>query len=258
MCRLALFNKAGEKLIEEKYGFQRFLSDLELSNGGMGNGIAMIVNNKIKIKKGLAFEIEDVAKILKNTNYTWAIFHTRIASAGEISDTNCHPFKSGDLVLAMNGTEHWASKIAGSMGNITDTEVITRLTNKLKLDVKTLKNYNSVFVGFKGLIPFVVKSKFGDLEITYDKDTKGIIFASELPDVFKKKYTFEGFWGLNKETLLPSNVKMASKKSKIGYYAYDYDDDGELYSKYYKSYSTIAKEMEEKKEYDLSKYIKGV
>jgi hypothetical protein len=105
----------------------------------------------------------------------------------------------------------------------------------------------------------VVKSKYGDLEIAYDKDTRGIIFASELPDVFKKKYTFEGFWGLNKETLLPSNVKKVNViKRKIGYY-YDDDDYDSLYSKYYKSYSAIAKEVEDAKEYDLSKYItKGV
>ena len=59
----------------------------------------------IKVEKGVNLDVRNIAKILRNTDYDWALFHTRLASMGNICDQNCHPFRRKDVVMAMNGTE---------------------------------------------------------------------------------------------------------------------------------------------------------
>ena len=70
-------------------------------------GFALLKNKKIiKIEKGVKLDVRDIAQILRKTDYDWALFHTRLASIGTISDENCHPFVRNNMLLAMNGTEN--------------------------------------------------------------------------------------------------------------------------------------------------------
>ena len=47
MCRLVLMNKNGEKEIEKNYGLTEFLSYLERSFGGHGNGVSLLKDGKV-------------------------------------------------------------------------------------------------------------------------------------------------------------------------------------------------------------------
>ena len=83
-------------------------------------GFALMKNKKlIKFEKGVNLDVREIAKILKNTDYDWALFHTRLASIGEKCDENCHPFKRGNMVMAMNGTERSVSFLS-KINDITD------------------------------------------------------------------------------------------------------------------------------------------
>ena len=94
MCRIVLMNKQGERELDKKYGLDKYLKFLEEQLGGHGNGFAMLKNkNIIKLEKGVNLDVRDIANTMKNTDYDWAIFHTRLASVGEKNDKNCHPFK---------------------------------------------------------------------------------------------------------------------------------------------------------------------
>ena len=84
-------------------------------------GFALMKNKKlIKFEKGVNLDVREIAKILRNTDYDWALFHTRLASIGEKCDENCHPFKRGNMVMAMNGTERSVSFLS-KINDITDT-----------------------------------------------------------------------------------------------------------------------------------------
>lgn len=44
-------------------------------------GFALLKSGKvIKVEKGVNLDVRDIARILKKTNYDWALFHTRLAS----------------------------------------------------------------------------------------------------------------------------------------------------------------------------------
>jgi len=229
MCRLALFNKKGVLLVEKRHGLSKFLTELEESMGGHGNGIAMLKGNNVQIKKGVNLNVKSIARTLLRAEYDWVIFHTRRASAGNISDQNCHPFKEGKLVLAMNGTETWVTPLRER--EMTDTEAIAKVVARGFDIINTLMGCHSVFVGFYNGIPFVVKpTEFGDLEIYSEGDA--VIYASEIPETIGTRYTFTGFhWLYN--GILPTSIKEVRKTLPI-YYSYgksfytapnyDYDD----------------------------------
>ncbi len=44
-------------------------------------GFALLKNKQvIKFEKGVNLDVRDIARILRKTNYDWALFHTRLAS----------------------------------------------------------------------------------------------------------------------------------------------------------------------------------
>ena len=90
MCRVLLMNKQGEKEIENIYGLDKYLKYLEKQMGGHGNGFALMKDGKVtKLEKGVNLDVRDIANVFRKTDYDWAIFHTRLASIGTISDSNC-------------------------------------------------------------------------------------------------------------------------------------------------------------------------
>jgi predicted glutamine amidotransferase len=79
-----------------------------IENNPNGAGYAIHKGDSLFVERGLN-DLELVDSFLANRTQ-WpegpAMFHARIASAGDVTDANCHPFQVGehnDIVLAHNG-----------------------------------------------------------------------------------------------------------------------------------------------------------
>lgn len=235
MCRLVLMNKQGEKEINKRYGLGKYFKFLEDSFGGHGNGYIAVKNKKIvSYSKGMKLDVRDIAKQLKNTEYDWAIFHTRFASIGSKSDGNCHPFVKGRNIMAMNGTEGSVSFLSDAK-DITDTEAILDIMNKYNLSLAALTNLNSIFVGFRNGEPYMVANNIRNIMLLYNKENKAIIFASEFPKKLRKDiYEFKECCIWNNEEINENLIKKyrASKPVSISKW-YDYYGFDEAYGQGY-------------------------
>lgn len=216
MCRVALFDEAGEDFIKTYMTTSGFLSWLEKDCGGHGNGLVLIKDNKIIFfKKGLKYSTDEIERKLRTTRYDWALFHTRIASFGEVSDDNCHPYVHGRKVLAMNGTESWF-KGPAKMLNTTDTEAVMLTALAFNKDLISVcrDTCSSTFIGFDKK-PFVVSKDSEYSGIKLSSKCKGTLFASNLPDkipdiVRPKKYPFVWTPGTEFETEKAKNWSLKS------------------------------------------------
>jgi len=187
MCRLALLNSEGVKLIEnQKGGLLSLLDYLESSQGGHGNGYMYITKEgKGKVRKGLKLSNKAIVKdvLSQGDNIRFFMYHTRLASKGEKTNKNCHPFKLGKTVICMNGTEYTMNNWIKD--DDTDTETILKLCKALKLGVRETvsRHFNSVFLGFEDEKFFASKG-FGSLELITDNEA--VVFASKFPTQYKK------------------------------------------------------------------------
>lgn len=197
----------------------------------MGIGFSLLKDGKIiKYEKGLNLDVRDIAKAIRKTDYDWAIFHTRYASIGEKSDKNCHPFKNGNMVLAMNGTET-SVKFLSNIKEITDTEAILDIIKKYNLGITALKKLSSIFVGFRNGKPFVVADNIYNIKVLNNKRNNAIVFASDFPKSFKKNIyrptePFLWFNGnlpncLEKDKQLKLRRYIGNKKLYDNYYSID-------------------------------------
>lgn len=176
MCRLAMLDNAGIKYFDKKYGLEYLFDYLERQLGGHGNGICFIYNDgSYEIKKGVLLTNEEIIEevMMKIKNIKWIIYHTRLASVGSVSDSNCHPFENNNKVMAMNGTE-WNYRIVNS--KLTDTENILLSTKNIMIDTR---KYRSVFVGYENGKVFANKNR-GSLEYI-SCGNGGKVFASCFP-----------------------------------------------------------------------------
>lgn len=184
MCRLAMMNNAGIRHIEEEYGLENLFNYLEKQLGGHGNGICFIYNDgSYYINKGVELTNKEIAEevLMKIKYLKWIIYHTRLASVGNISDRNCHPFENNGRVMAMNGTERVYTVINHTL---TDTENILLSTNNITDETR---DYHSVFLGYENGKVFANKN-FGSLEYI-PCENGGKIFASTFPVEYYKKDT---------------------------------------------------------------------
>ncbi|ABO49393.1 glutamine amidotransferase, class-II [Desulforamulus reducens MI-1] len=241
MCRLFLSNKAGLDRLGPQ-GVKDLFEILEVSMGGHGNGVAYIKNGKLYLRKGTRLTVKKVAELAFEQGIEWFIFHTRWASVGSVSNRNCHPFRHGRIVAAMNGTETGLKSLSRAMGGITDTEAsvisIASISTGLPPEevAKRFNELNSVFVGFvkekNGYVPFAsVGSLLGDLQVYVDDDA--IIMASELPlkDQSKIMDALEGFYwagGPMPEEFLIHTDMVSRRKKRSGIY-YEYPEDYDYY-----------------------------
>ena len=232
MCRVALINKKGEKEIERIYGLTRYLKFLEKQFGGHGNGFSLMKNGKIiKLEKGVKLDVRDIANEMKNTDYDWALFHTRLASVGDKNDRNCHPFRRGTTVLAMNGTERSVEFLSHTM-DITDTEAILETITKYHLGLVALKNFHSIFMGFYNKKPFVFTGNTQNIKVLNNRKKRAIVFASSFPNEFKNTYeTTEKFlWtGGNLPNTLVKSKKIHFEPRFFSNYLYHDDLYGQCY-----------------------------
>lgn len=129
MCRLLLGKKETILRYNEKYNILKLLDHLVNELGGHGNGLVLIKDRKIiYYRKGIRYYTDEVYKSMISKDYDYCIFHTRLASIGEISDENCHPFVYNNSCICMNGTMTEYNRYL-IKDNITDTEY---LFNKIK------------------------------------------------------------------------------------------------------------------------------
>lgn len=233
MCRVLLMNKQGEKEIDKIYGLDKYLKYLEKQLGGHGNGFALMKNSKVKkLEKGVNLDVRDIANVLRKTDYDWAVFHTRLASVGSQSDENCHPFKRGDTILAMNGTERTVEFLSTAI-DITDTEAILETMSKYNLGLAALRNFSSIFMGFCKGKPFVVADNTSNIKVLKNNKTKALVFASSFPSKFKNNIyeateCFTWYGGKLPTTLIKYKKRYYSPKF---YDDYLYHDD--LYGQCY-------------------------
>lgn len=190
MCRMLLANREGIEELKEALAaipgcstLEKYLGDLELRDGGQGNGYALLKDGRVtRFEKGVNLGVGDVARVMEKDDYDWILFHAREASTGSVSDANCHPFRAvgkADLLAGVNGNEKEVAALARVAGDITDSEFIIRLVAEMGLPLKeTLSIYESNFFGFYNGKPFIKK---GNRDMLTWKKGRGIVFASDFP-----------------------------------------------------------------------------
>lgn len=185
MCRLLFMDKEGYNDLGENKTFE-LMCYLEKRLGGHGNGLLLIKNNDIiYYKKGVKYKPEDAIIDINEYNADYILWHTRLASVGEVNNKNCHPFvtKDNTFALMMNGTERQIGAFSNIL-NKTDTELIFDLINNYNLDISVLRQLSSNFIGYqKGIGTFVVNN--AGLEYLINK---GFVIASEFPNEWYQKY----------------------------------------------------------------------
>lgn len=251
MCRIAVLPAGykGKKIVS-------LLNHLEKEKGGDGNGFSWVDNaNKYQIVKGLKVKNNFINKIQPNSEMV--LYHTRLVSAGEKDDANCHPFYTSDgdkpFTMCHNGT--WTThseykKILLMLSKISvidykdwsDTRLMAWLIENQGIDRLNLPS-SGVWVQYFG-DHAVVHVKSGDF-CAY-KIGKKWIYASEFPeDDYKEVWEFQsdsvvkitadgGFkvlWGekpilvINKVTWT-SGAGWKSSSRDYEYHRYNYEDTG--------------------------------
>jgi len=190
MCRMILANRDGIAELKKTLSgipgcstLEKYLRDLELRDGGQGNGYALLKDGRVTcLEKGVNLDAETVARVMESCDYDWILFHAREASTGSVSDANCHPFRAvgkADLVAGVNGNEKEVAALAKVAGGITDSEFIIRLVAEMGLPLReTLSIYESNFFGFYNGKAFIKK---GNRDMLTWKKGNGIVFASDFP-----------------------------------------------------------------------------
>lgn len=152
MCRLAIIDKKGfESLEKTTLGALGYLDYLEKTNGGHGNGYALIKDGKIvEVEKGLSLDNEYIYNTCRCIDFDYFIYHTRITSQGTTCDNQCHPFVTPkkDFLLCMNGTEREYGNIGKLIGT-SDTDAIFRIFYSLDINEESLSKFTSRFIGFR-------------------------------------------------------------------------------------------------------------
>lgn len=186
MCRLALMDNKGIARLEREYGLENFLTYLERAFGGHGNGFALIGNDgQIQtIRKGVDLTCGEIAAdvLADLDSVKWLVFHTRLASCGQRTDENCHPFYNpeNNTLLCANGTEWQVTRYARSIGStMTDTEIVLSVLDghSVRAFRADLRRWSSVLVGWHNGKVFAVRNCGSLRWLPGD----GRIMASEFP-----------------------------------------------------------------------------
>lgn len=197
MCRILMCDRKGFSQFDKQYGMLKELNHLEKECGGHGNGYFLVKGGKcIKLEKGVNLTNRDIYNKVKHMSFDYFVYHTRIASVGNISDKNCHPFFNEDksMVLCMNGTERSAISDLADGLDITDTEYVMRMFDEMKLPTKLIEELDSRYMFLRDGKVHIKNTQYGGLELIKYKDVKGFIVASSFPFVEGVKTMNYGLW----------------------------------------------------------------
>ena len=198
MCRIAVLppDYKGAKIM-------KLLDHLEKAQGGAGNGFGWFDSEGIgQIQKGVKLKNETLNEITPAESMI--LYHTRVASAGDINDSNTQPFftldgKKNRVIMCHNGT--WSAhsdykKILLMAGSITvkeykewsDTRLMAWLMEHQGADRLALPD-TGVWVLHYGKYS-IVHVKSGDFSAY--KLGKKWVYASEFPkDDYKEVWDFQ-------------------------------------------------------------------
>lgn len=225
MCRMALLDRQGIQYIHNKLGgLDKFFNFLVEQNGGHGNGLACIYPTYASVKKGVKLTVKQiVTNILENQHkLNYVIFHSRLASVGQIENQNCHPFVQGNTLLAMNGTEKAFKELY--QGVNTDTESILKFMKEYNLDIySTLSSMRSSFIGVNENKVFCIRNT-RPLKIINSIDKKGLIIASDFPKEYYTKttvYNSPAMWKQGDEIHFHTLTKATQEQKYIQAYNYN-------------------------------------
>ena len=243
MCRLFITNRQDFNNYDKRYGILNLMNTLEKSCGGHGNGYLLVKGGKIeKAEKGIRLENPKIYKQVKREAWDYMIYHSRIASVGNQSDANCHPFydNTHNSALAMNGTESGLKGLANGLG-ITDTELIFRSIQSENAEkaCKVLLELGSVFVGFgRNGVPYVVKD-YGDLDLWRfgDKSFHASEFPKNVKNTMKCPYDYVWIDGQTNEIITKNKKKSVYYYNGGKYYDSFYDHNTTSFST---KYGTVA------------------
>ena len=174
MCRILLTNRK-VKL--------EWLEQLERSNGGFGNGVVYLRQNKWIIRKPILNEQVTQLK------YRWLCYHTRIPSAGSDGMDMLHPFKTSKGWLVQNGTwmdyQYWKAPLVleGLIGlNASDTATMAAVSFKSHdLMEQLIQTTNSTWVWYDNSVK-KIKVYNGFQWVYLAEKGKFILGASEVLD----------------------------------------------------------------------------
>lgn len=244
MCRLALMNKSFVQQVND-IELASLFQTLDDKNGGHGMGITLAYSKNDPVTyKGINHSAIDLAQLIyaeiDNPDLRYIIFHTRLASSGEICDEMCHPFSENTLyglTLAHNGV---ISSLSGS-DTFSDTFILYQLLTQYNLPLNNLENYSGVFVGVHHKLPFVFKStSWSSLDLAHDDNFDAWCFCSDFyhhAKYLQARFTIhknlgEFSWG---KRLEPKDIsKMLSIPHKYDRYDYTATTTNYGYSKYVK------------------------
>lgn len=189
ICRLLFTNRKGYNLLEEKYGAKKMMDYLEKQCGGSGMGFITTKDNHMyEMDKGLKLTNSAIAESMAMSSFDYFIYHTRVPSAGGVTDKNCHPYwnDSNTFAICMNGTESGFAALARGK-NVTDTELIYHMINKRIIGVEDLTALSANYMGFKKDHMFVINNGSGFNGLEFYEEDGAIIIASSFPPGFKLK-----------------------------------------------------------------------
>lgn len=242
MCRLFISNKKDFYAYDKANGILKLMKHLEKSCGGHGNGYALIREGcVVQCRKGKKLTNEEIYHDIKGCKeWDYVIYHTRIASSGDISDAGCHPFISTDNrnALAMNGTIPELADFANILRSV-DSELVFRMVQgyTAKETCLALAQLDVIFVGLVNGLPYAVKG-CGDL-VRWKLGARVTSFhASELPSDVPNNQILPceaGYIWLN-ETIIRQPKKETKNYGYGGYY------DGYYSSRYNSLYDEAYEE----------------
>lgn len=259
MCRLFIANQKDYYLYDRSHGILKLMEHLEKQCGGHGNGFALVKDKQIiKYAKGQSLTNEEIYHTIKGVkNWDYVVYHTRIASIGDRSDSNCHPFIDSNNAIAMNGTAYEFNDVAEVMEK-TDTELIFKLVKDLAPTKTTqaLAVLGAIFVGFSKGKPYAVKGR-GDLAC-YTKGC-GSFHASSFPKDVPHKTLDKGYIWLNGTVIQKQKPVVVddwrSWGSSKSYHTAAYSDYSDSY--YAKAYSGKLDEWEDEDDTPTDEWQEG-
>jgi len=232
MCRVLLATKKRLQEYEKQYSLLDLMHHLEKECGGHGNGLTLFSNKAegkwkspkyqaIFHKKGMSYTVEEVLTHIQEriADTDLVMFHTRIASVGDICDEMCHPFYYKGKITTWNlpTNDDWClennteNEIWGQMnGTIYDFDQLCELVdeNDTQLMLRTiiglpeakihkaLIDSRQVWTCVINGVPFVTKGN-GSLTEWVPRDErismKEFFFVSSLPVDLKSENSPLGY-----------------------------------------------------------------